>query len=112
MAQHAAEQERDYQSAWQAGSRYAEAGDEIKEARKAALAILKERRAVKGMSAYPALCNAIRASVRGLISDIAERRQLRAKLSEGDGGKYLSFWPGDKRLQAAFNEGAGESVFA
>lgn len=25
---------------------------------------------------------------------------------------YLSFWPGDKRLRAAFNESAGETVLA
>ena len=111
MAQHAAEAEREYQTAWQAGSAYASEGETIAEARKDALAILKERHAVKGdKGAYPALCAAIRDRVADLLSTISEARAKRANLAAGD-EPDLYFWPGDKRLQDAFCEGAGIESF-
>lgn len=117
MAQHAAESEREYQSAWQAGSRFAELAETVTESRKSALVLLAERRraatAGKGAS-YLAICGAIRDKVESLLESISEARQERAKLKEG---KHVNdwlpgFWSGDKRLQAAFNEGAGQSVFS
>ena len=115
MAQRAAEEEREYQSAYGAGSRYADLGEQAATARKAALAILKERHAVKGMGAYPALCEAIRAKVADYRRDIEQARNERAALASGDGERssretYLAFWSGDTRLRQAFNEGAGAAV--
>lgn len=110
MAQAAAESEREYQTAWRAGSDYAQEGETIETARAELLDILKERRAVKGKGDYPALCSAIRSSVARLLHDIATARAKRAKLAAGDSAD-LYFWNGDKRLQEAFCEGAGVDSF-
>lgn len=114
MAQHVAERAREYDSAWQAGSAWAQAAEELRDARQAALAILKERRTVKGQEGFPALCAAIRAQVRDLLGDIADARARMARLADGDGetdSDYCrNFWTGDSELRGAFNEGAGESV--
>lgn len=115
MAQHAAEQEREYQSAYGAGSRYVDLGAQVDEWRKAILALGRDRRAAKGIGSYPAICDAVRKAMRDLISDISEARQEREKLREGAGigrESTYAFWTGDKRLRAAFNEGAGESILA
>lgn len=110
MAEKAAESEREYQTAWRAGSDYAEKGQDIAQTRKELLAILAERRAVKGNGEYPALCAAIRSQVESLLETIAEARTKRADLANGD-AEELYFWTGDKRLQAAFCEGAGLDSF-
>ena len=111
MAQHAAEEEREYQTAWQAGSAYASEGESIAEARQAALAILTERHSVKGdKAAYPALCAAIRDRVADLLSTISEARAKRANLAAGD-EPDLYFYSGEKRLRDAFCEGAGIESF-
>ena len=78
--------------------------------RQEALAILSERRAVKGKGNYPALCAAIRSQVESLLETIAEARTKRADLANGD-AEGLYFWTGDKRLQAAFCEGADLDSF-
>ena len=111
MAKYAAEQEREYQAARQAGSQWADEQSDIAATRAEVMGILQERRAVKGTTAYPALCRAITARVRDLLGDIAERRERARKLASGDAGT-LSFYDGDKRLREAFNEGAGESVLS
>lgn len=108
MAEKAAEKEREYLTAWRAGSNYAAKGEEVKELRQEALAILAERRAVAGVTA-PTLCDVIRARVESILESIAELRKEREQLSEGDFDNLI-FWPGDKSLAAAFNEGAEESV--
>lgn len=115
MAQKAAEEEREYQTAWQAGSRYGELGAQVAEWRKAIIALGRDRRKARGAGEFPAICDAVRKAMTGLASDIAEARQERAALANGDGERnarenYLSFWPGDARLRAAFNEGAGSTV--
>lgn len=116
MAQRAAEDEREYKAAWQAGSQFAERAETIAAGRKAALALLAERRraatAGKG-EAYQAICGAIRDKVESLLVEIAAARAERKKLKAGD---YISEWlpgfyTGDKRLKSAFNEGASETVF-
>lgn len=110
MAEYAAEQEREYQTAWQAGSRWQELGDEIAGHRRDALAILAERREAKADSdKFPTLCAAISARVASILDEIKTARGERAELASGDYGR-LCFWPGDSVLQSAFNEGAGESV--
>lgn len=109
LAKAAAKSEREYQTAWQAGNRWASLADEVKSARADALAILKERRALKGTQA-PALCAAIRSQIMGLLHDIRTARESMAELVKGDGDS-LYFWPGDERLQSAFCEAAGLSTY-
>ncbi|TIU88860.1 MAG: hypothetical protein E5W06_00395 [Mesorhizobium sp.] len=114
MAQRAAEQEREYKAAWQAGQRYSELADEIAADRKVALELLSERRAARGNGAtFPAICATIRQRVAEIMHGIADARAKREKLAEGD---FISDWlpswnSSDKRLQAAFNDGAGQTIF-
>lgn len=110
MAEHAAEDEREYQTAWQAGSRWNDLAEVISDARKKALAILAERRKVKGSDASPVLCEVIRDKIRDLVESIAESRAEQRKLADGD-AEDLYFWPGDQRLRDAFMEGAGLDKF-
>lgn len=115
MAQSAAEDERQYQAAWQAGSRFAELAEAVADNRKAALALLAERRraatAGKG-EVFQAICGAIRDKVESCLELIAQARAEREKLKAGDFvSEWLpGFYTGEKRLQAAFNEGAGETI--
>lgn len=106
-AKAAAEEEREYQSAWQAGRQWAELKEEAAEARAAALALLAERRAAKARAGdnLPAICRAIRDSVAGHVRTIREARERMAKLAAGD-AESLWFYPGEDRLAAAFCEGA------
>jgi len=111
MAAREAEREREYQTAWQLGARYAEAAQEVQEARKTALALLRERREVKASAAErPAICAAIRSQVSALVADIREARDTMRKAIDGDGGNYLSVYMGE-RERAAFCEAAGLQTF-
>ena len=105
LAEKAAEEELEYSTAWQAGAQWSDVQGEVRQARQEALAILKERRAARGQEAFPALCKAIRAQVESLLETIQDARDKAAKLASGEYGD-LYFWNGDKRLQAAFCEGA------
>lgn len=107
LAEKAAESEREYQTAWQAGSQWAAAKEAEEGARAEALAILAERRKAKGLdpSGFPALCAALRGQVATLRRRIAKARAARIKLQEGDSPE-LYFWPGEERLREAFCEGA------
>lgn len=106
LAERDAETQRDYSAAWAAGSRFAELGETVAGLRTKALAILAERRAVRGIAA-PNLCQAIRDRLESILDDIRDARAKRAKLQNGEVGDGLYFWAGDSRLVAAFNEGAG-----
>lgn len=112
LAERAAEQEQDYQTAWAAGARFADLKAEEEEARAEALAILKERRKARGLdpSGFPALCAALRGQVAALCRQIAKSRKARAKLAEGQ-AEELYFWNGEERLRAAFCEAAGLESF-
>lgn len=110
LAEHAAEDEREYQTAWQAGSRWNDLAELISDARKKALAILAERHKVKGFDASPVLCEVIRDKIRDLVDSIAESRAEQRTLAEGD-CPDLYFWNGDQRLRDAFMEGAGLDKF-
>lgn len=112
MAERAAEEERDYQTAGAAGSRWADLKAEEEEARAEALAILKERRAARGLdpSGFPALCGALRGQVAALCRQIAKSRKARAELAAGQ-SESLYFWTGEERLRAAFCEAAGLEGF-
>lgn len=111
MAETAAEKEREYQTAWAAGAAWAEAGETIAEARKAALALLSERRAAKAAGTWgevPAICRAIADSVTGWRRDIAEAREERRELADGcREGLYWSWGRYDESPLEGFAEGAG-----
>lgn len=109
MAKHAAESEREYQTAWRAGAEWADETAALATVREKIRGILQERRQLRCTAGYPADCGAITARVRDLLADLQERRNRRDELAQGD-WKHLIFWPGDKRLAAAFNDGAGEIV--
>lgn len=112
MAQRAAEEEREYQAAWQAGSRWADLGEEISDYRKEALRLLREFKAARAKAdrfSYPALCAGIRQHIRDQIDAISEAREARERLKGGDAPGGMTFYP-DERLRAAFNEGAGGKV--
>ena len=115
MAKHAAEEERDYQTAWQAGSRYADESSDLQTIRAEIRGILQERRqamhnAALTDSGYFALCDAIRQRVADLLEDMHERRRVMRELANGDHDSLI-FYPGDKRLQDAFCDGAGLDKF-
>lgn len=106
-----AEQEREYQTAWQAGNRFADVKEELENSRESLRELLADRRKARAKGKeYPAICDAIRATVASLLRDIRALRAERDKLPIGE-RESLYFYP-DKRLQEAFNDGAGESVFA
>lgn len=111
MAADAAESEREYQAAWHLGARYAEAAQEVQEARKTALALLRERREVKALAAErPAICASIRSQVSALVADIREARDTMRKAIDGDGGDYLSVYMGEREREA-FCDAAGLQSF-
>lgn len=107
LAQNAAEKEREYQTAWQAGSQWAAAHEESTDARRDALDLLKERRAARAAGPeFPTICATIRAAVKGHLATIRAARDRMAELAAGD-YESLYFRPGDETLQNAFCEGAG-----
>jgi hypothetical protein len=109
MAEQAADTERDYQTAWQAGRQWADLGEQITTARRDALAILAERRDAQAVYSnphgFPTLCNAIRGKVTEYRDAIRTARDERAELAQGD-DSALYFWAGSQELQNAFCEGA------
>lgn len=116
LAKKAAEAEREYKTAWRAGSDYAEHAADVATTRKQVLGILSERRAAMHNNAitdgdYFQLCDAIRVRVRDLLRDIAKARAAMRELAEGD-NPTLGFWTGDANLRDAFNDGAGETILA
>ena len=110
MAERAAEKEREreYQTAWALGNVYAEARQEVTEARTAALALLKERRAA--MADGGANLPAIRESVAGYVETIRDARERMAKALEGDGPHGLCVYMGQDE-KAAFCDAAGLDSF-
>lgn len=112
MAKRAAEREREYQTAWALGNVYAEARQEVTEARTAALALLKERRAAmtEAGANLPAICRAIRDSVAGYVETIRDARERMAKALKGDGPDGLCVYMGPDE-KAAFCDAAGLDSF-
>lgn len=116
MAQRAAEKERDYQTAWQAGSYYSDTLEELATLRKSVLATLRDiKGACTRLSDLPDTVKArLRASIESDLETRADLQNRLASLAEGDGADradYLSFYP-DAEAKAAFNEGAGRAVLA
>lgn len=79
-----AEEAREYSTAWGAGRRYEDLGEEIKEARKEALAIGAEMRANKSVQA-PASCNVLREKIISLYHQIKRARKEREDLIDSYG---------------------------
>ena len=118
LARAAAETEREYQTAWRAGSDYAQEAETIRDTRAELLELLAERRkAIRGAamdSGYaqevPAICKMIRRQVTQGLAVISAARETMRELAAGD-YQDLIFWPGEARLQGAFCEGAGLDSF-
>lgn len=77
----AAERERDYQTAWQAGARWRELGEQITETRREILSALAERRQVEA-SEVPTLCDMLRRTIGDMLDSIAAARREREELTE------------------------------
>jgi hypothetical protein len=107
MAEHAAETEREYQTAHAAGSRYAETRVELAEVRRSILAAIAAFKAhCTALQGLPdVLKSRLRASIQGDLTSRSDLLLTMAKLASGDDEK-LCFYP-DARLQAAFCAGAG-----
>jgi hypothetical protein len=110
MAQVAGEKECDYQTAWQAGQAYAEKSEQVNDARKQCLEVLRERRLYPAIVDSPALCRALLDTVTRLRGEIQDGRDAMAKLVQGDDPR-LGFWTGDDALRASFADGAELASF-
>ena len=106
LAKYAAESEREYQAAWQAGNQWADKRGEISTERKALIELLRERRKVKGIDGVPSICSALTSQVRNMLQGIRDLQAECEALFEGR-HDYLGFYRGESRLVDAFNEGAG-----
>lgn len=110
MASHAADEEREYQTAYAAGSRYAEYQAELDGARDEFRRLNVERRAFNRQFSSAIVqtsetCKLMRRRLLELADRVQEIREERRTLASGDYEK-LSFSP-DARLKAAFCEAAG-----
>lgn len=106
MAEHAGAAEREYQTAWQAGTHYADTVSELSELRQELLEVLAARRA----SGFSVSRKTLIATVSRFLESICELKEKARNLREGD-YENLMFYTGDSRLQSAFCEGAGLSAF-
>lgn len=81
VAEIAAEKERDYNEAWQAGSEWRDLGDTIAATRRACLALLKDAKAAcDKLTDYHAIRATIRHQVQSYLSDIRNARDKREAL--------------------------------
>lgn len=98
LAESAAEAERDYNEAWQAGREFSELGDDIKAAWRALKRLARERWQAQriGSAGFPALCEAVQAKAADLFDQIEAYRARRAELAANAANAE------------AFREGAGE----
>lgn len=111
FAEKNAEEEREYQEAWQAGSQYSDLNDQVKEARANALqliVVIKEERHATRHSADPMpLLQAAYERMQQRIREVCDLKAKRAKLWEEY--EHLreprNHWR--KHLWSAFAEGAG-----
>lgn len=83
-AQHAAEEECDYQEAWRAGQEWSDLAVEIEEARREIRKVLAERRALKtaGADGAETLCAMVKREVSRLLWNIREARERRETLAQ------------------------------
>lgn len=85
IAETTAEQQREYNEAWQAAMEWRDLGDSIASARTEARQLVADMRAAikSGATAAPSICTALRRTLRGLIEDAAAMRAEREALAEG-----------------------------
>jgi hypothetical protein len=111
IAEKAAEIQREYNEAFQEGSRYAGLGEEAAEIRREALQLLAEMKA-RRLEGSPAICSALRSQLSQLLERLEKDRKERAKIRDNWSANY-SWDPGLRaEMVATFNDGAGESVVA
>lgn len=80
FAERFAEEQRDCNRAYRAGRRAEDLADDIKQARKDALAIGAEMRAARALVQAPTICTILRGKIRSLYLDIQKARKERATL--------------------------------
>lgn len=101
MAECAAEESREYNTAWQAGSVAAMERENAQTARREFLALMRE---LKG-NVYPAAtCRALRQQAESLVETWREAKARIETLRNGD-DERLYFYADDKRLADAFADG-------
>lgn len=106
LAEAYAEASREHDTAWQAGSQWADLHAENSELRKKALALIAD---IKKQTFSGPICDALREKLNDWRDTIRDNQNTMARLKDGDEGDLI-FWPGDKTLASAFNDGAGRSV--
>lgn len=106
MAKKAAEAERDYRTAWQAGTQWAAERETVATTRRKTLDLLKQNRESGGSRDLPAIHATICKAACDARERISAARERMASLAQGDCDP-LYFWAGDSELCAAFCEGAG-----
>jgi hypothetical protein len=97
LAELFAEESREYDEAWQAGNHYADLARNVATLRREALELIQEAKQAAGTmrNAYPALYSAIRASIQGMLAEIQELREKRAKLLD-EFGRHKGFAEGQE----------------
>lgn len=91
IAEHYAEQERDYQRAWQAGRRFDNLLEEIQNARRDCLELIREtKEACAALANYSAIKATIRGEIKSYLRTIKDARAKRATL-EDEFGAYAGF---------------------
>lgn len=101
IAENTARDERDYNEAWRAGYDYREAGEELTDARKAALELIHDVKSQRANGAPDSICKALRHSIQKMVKNVSKLQKKRAKLLHD-----APRWNAD--LLAAFNDGKGE----
>jgi hypothetical protein len=113
-----AEECREYDSAWQAGARYAQESEELSATRKEFLKTIltyKKTESVLPEESKSQYAELVREKVKELLAAIRKNRETMEALSRGEGiGREcdFSFYTGDKKLRMAFNDGAEKMVLA
>lgn len=107
LAEGEADEQRDYNRAYDAGVVYRQLGEEIAEAKADAKPAL--------IALVASGCEAVREAAEEFVDSIRELIDARRELASGDydGPRgYLGFWSGDPDLRSAFNDGAEKAVLA
>lgn len=101
MAQRAAEESREYDTAWQAGSHAAMERDDAQAVRRDFLELIQE---IKATDYPPATCKALRERAIGLVEAWREAKARIVTLRNGEDERFF-FYASEKRLADAFAEG-------
>lgn len=109
MAERAAESEKEYQTAFRAGSDWSDKGEELERIRGKLLKAIPEFKAAHMPNETPTLDSMFRRQVSDLLAKRSELMQERQELAEGDSpGLYFYL---SEELKGAFCEGAGLDRF-